>query len=94
MGVPRSALINFLKNNDNAIDIDFVLAGDTSNPSFSINEAITTRVAMGMAAELGVSIKSLAQDFGNLGRRGVEGAAGVAEGVSAVIKNIFGGTNK
>jgi hypothetical protein len=94
MGVPRSALINFLKNNDNAIDVDFVLAGDTSNPSFSINEAITTRVAMGIAAELGVSIRSLAQDFGNLGRRGVEGAAGVAEGVSAVIKSLFGGANK
>lgn len=93
MGVPRSALINFLKNNDNAIDVDFVLTGDTANPSFSINEAITTRVAMGMAAELGVSIRSLAQDFGNLGRRGVEGAAGVAEGVSAVIKSLFGGTN-
>jgi Domain of Unknown Function (DUF748) len=94
MGVPRNALIHFLKNNDNAIDVDFVLTGDTSNPSFSINEAITTRVALGMAAELGVSIRSLAEDFGNLGRRGVEGAAGVAEGVSAVIRGLFGGTNK
>ncbi|HVH91370.1 MAG TPA: DUF748 domain-containing protein, partial [Candidatus Acidoferrum sp.] len=35
MGIPRSALINFLKNNENAIDVDFVLTGDTSNPSFS-----------------------------------------------------------
>jgi uncharacterized protein involved in outer membrane biogenesis len=92
MGVPRSALINFLKNNENAIDVDFVLNGDTSNPSFSINEAITTRVAMGMAAELGVSIRGLAEDFGNLGRRGVEGAAGVAEGVSSVIRGLFGRT--
>jgi hypothetical protein len=56
MGVPRSALIHFLKNNQNAIDVDFILTGDTSNPNFSINEAITTRVALGMAAELGVSI--------------------------------------
>lgn len=94
MGVPRRALISFLKNNENVIDVDFVLTGDTANPSFSINEAITTRVAMGMAAELGVSIMGLAEDFGNLGRQGVEGAAGVAEGVSAVIKGFFGGTNK
>ena len=94
MGVPRSALIHFLKNNDNAIDVDFVLTGETSNPSFSINEAITTRVALGMAAELGVSIRSLAEDFGNLGRRGVEGAAGVAEGVSSVIRSILGGASK
>ena len=75
-------MINFLKNNENAIDVDFVLAGDTSNPRFSINEAIANRVAMGMAAELGVSIRGLAEDFGTLGRRSVEGAAGVAEGVS------------
>ena len=91
MGIPRSALINFLKNNENAIDVDFVVAGDTSNPRFSINEAIATRVAMGMAAELGVSIRSLAEDFGTLGRRSVEGVAGVAEGVGSVLKNFFGG---
>ena len=94
MGIPRSALINFLKNNENAIDVDFVLTGDTSNPSFSINEAIATRVAMGMAAELGVSIRGLAEDFGTLGRRGVEGAAGVAEGVGSVIRGLFGGSRK
>jgi uncharacterized protein involved in outer membrane biogenesis len=94
MGIPRSALINFLKNHENAIDVDFVLAGDTSNPSFSINEAIATRVAMGMAAELGVSIRGLAEDFGTLGRRSVEGAAGVVEGAGSVLRGLFGGTQK
>lgn len=86
-------MINFLKNNENAIDVDFVLAGDISNPKFSINEAIATRVAMGMAAELGVSIRGLAEEFGNFGRRSVEGAAGVAQGVGSVIRGLFGGTN-
>ena len=94
MGIPRSALINFLKNHENAIDVDFVLAGDTSNPSFSINEAIATRVAMGMAAELGVSIRSLAEEFGTLGRRSVEGAAGVVEGAGSVLRGLFSGTQK
>jgi len=94
MGIPRSALINFLKNNENAIDVDFVLTGDTSNPSFSINEAIATRVAMGMAAELGVSIRGLAEDFGTLGRRSVEGAAGIAEGVGSVVRRLFAGSRK
>jgi Domain of Unknown Function (DUF748) len=93
MGIPRAALINFLKNNENAIDVDFVLAGDISNPKFSINEAIATRVAMGMAAELGVSIRGLAEEFGNFGRRSVKGAAGVAQGVGSVIRGLFGGTN-
>jgi uncharacterized protein involved in outer membrane biogenesis len=94
MGIPRSAVINFLKNNQNAIDIDFVLTGDISNPRFSINEAIATRVAMGMASELGVSIRGLAEDFGTLGRRSVEGAAGLAEGVGSVLKGLFGSAER
>jgi hypothetical protein len=94
MGIPRSALISSLKNRENAIDVDFVLTGDTSNPSFSINEAIATRLAMGMAAELGVSIRSLAEDFGTLGRRSVEGVAGVVEGAGSVLKGLLGGTQK
>jgi Domain of Unknown Function (DUF748) len=94
MGLPRGALISFLKNHENTIDVDFVLNGDTTNPTFSINEAITTRIAMGMAAQLGVSIRSLAEDFGTLGRRSVEGATGVAEGVGSVLRSLFGGTRK
>jgi uncharacterized protein involved in outer membrane biogenesis len=94
MGIPRSAVISFLKNQENAIDVDFVLTGDTSNPSFSINEAIATRVAMGMATELGVSIRGLAENFGTLGRRSVEGVAGVVEGAGSVLKGLLGGAQK
>ena len=94
MGIPRNALISFLKNHENAIDVDFVVTGDTSNPSFSINEAIATRLAMGMAAELGVSIRSLAEDFGALGRRGVEGVSGVVEGAGAILRGLLGGAQK
>ncbi len=94
MGIPRGAVINFLKNHDNAIDVDFILAGDVGNPSFSINEAIATRVAMGMAAQLGVSFRDMAENFGTLGRRSVEGASGVARGIGSVVRGLFGGTNK
>jgi hypothetical protein len=94
MGIPRGAVINFLKNQDDAIDVDFILAGDISNPSFSINEAIATRVAMGMAAQLGVSFRDMAENFGTLGRRSVEGASGVARGIGSVVRGLFGGTDK
>jgi Domain of Unknown Function (DUF748) len=94
MGIPRGVVISFLKNHQNAIDVDFVVTGDTSNPSFSINEAIATRLAMGIAAELGVSIRSLAEDFGTLGRRSVEGVAGVVEGAGSVLKGLLGGAQK
>ncbi len=94
MGVPRNAVIGFLKDHNNAIDVDFVLKGDTSNPSFSLNESLSTRIATAMAGQLGVSIKSVAEGIGTLGRKGVEGAGGVAEGVGSAVKRLFGGEKK
>jgi len=41
-----------------------------------------------------VSIRSLAEDFGALGRRSVEGVAGVVEGAGAVLKGLLGGAQK
>jgi hypothetical protein len=94
MGVPRNAVIGFLKDHNNAIDVDFVLKGDTSNPSFSLNESLSTRIATAMAGQLGVSIKNVAEGLGTLGRKGVEGAGGVVEGVGAAVKRLFGGEKK
>jgi hypothetical protein len=94
MGIPRSAVINFLKNHDNTIDVDFILAGNIDNPSFSINEAIATRLAVGMAAQLGVSLNDMAENFGNLGRRSLEGAGGVVRGIGSVVRGLFGGSEK
>jgi len=94
MGVPRNAVIGFLKDHNNAIDIDFALKGDTGNPSFSLNESLSTRIAAGMAGQLGVSIKNVAEGLGTLGRRGVEGAGGVVEGVGSAFKRLFGGEKK
>ncbi len=91
MGLPRDAVINFLKDNHNAIDVDFTLKGDTRNPSFSLNENLSTRIAMSMANQLGVSIRSVAEGLGTLGRKGAEGAGGVVEGVGSTFKRLFGG---
>jgi hypothetical protein len=91
MGMPRNAVISFLKDNNNAIDVDFTLAGNTSNPSFSLNENLSTRVAAGMAGQLGVSIKAVAEGLGTLGREGMEGAGSVVEGVGSTVKRLFGG---
>lgn len=91
MGLPRNAVINFLKDNNNAIDVDFVLTGDTSKPNFSLNENLSTRIATAMAGQLGVSIKSVAEGLGSLGRKGMEGAGDVVEGVGSAVKRLFGG---
>lgn len=91
MGLPRNAVISFLKDNDNAIDVDFTLKGNTSNPNFSLNESLSTRIATAMAGQLGVSIQNVAEGLGTLGRKGMEGAGAVVEGVGSTVKRLFGG---
>jgi hypothetical protein len=71
MGMPRNAVVNSLKDRNGSIDIDFALKGDVSRPNFSLNEALGTRIAAGMAGQLGVSIKGLAEGVGGLGESGV-----------------------
>ena len=94
MGLPRSAVIGFLKDNHNAIAVDFTLKGDTDHPNFSLNESLSTRIAASMAGTLGVNIKSVAEGIGTLGRKGVEGAGSVVEGIGSAIKGLFGGGRK
>ena len=89
-----TAVIGFLKDNHNAIAVDFTLKGDTDNPNFSLNENLSTRIAASMAGTLGVSIVNVAEGVGSLGRKGVEGAGSVVEGVGSAIKGLFGGGKK
>jgi Domain of Unknown Function (DUF748) len=91
MGLPRNAVISFLKDNNNAIDVDFTLKGNTRNPNFSLNERLSTRIATAMAGQLGVSIQNVAEGLGTLGRKGMEGAGAVVEGVGSKVKRLFGG---
>ena len=90
MGLPRNAVISFLKDNNNSIDVDFTLTGNTKNPNFSLNENLSTRIATAMAGQLGVSIINVAEGVGSLGRRGMEGASSVADGVGSAVKRLFG----
>ena len=94
MGLPRSAVLGFLKNHDNAIDVDFALKGDIGHPKFSLNETLATRVAAAMAGELGLSIKGVAEGVEALGRKGLEGASGVTGAIGSAVRGLFGGGEK
>jgi hypothetical protein len=94
MGLPRDAVLGFLKNHENAVDVAFVLKGNIKQPSFSLNESLATRIATAMAGELGVNIKNVAEGVGVLGRKGMEEAGSLLEGVSASIKGLLGGGDK
>ncbi|MFI5342347.1 MAG: DUF748 domain-containing protein [Candidatus Methylomirabilales bacterium] len=94
MGVPRSAVVNFLKNKDNKIALNFLIEGDINNPQFSLREVFTTRMASGMAEMLGVSIRGVAEGVGTLGRKGVETAGEAVKGLGDALQGLFGGQKK
>jgi len=79
MGVPRQAVMAFMKNKNDQIAVKFVLDGNINDPNFSLNENISTRLASSMAESLGVSLKGVASGVGNVGQKGLE-AVGKAVG--------------
>jgi len=68
-GVPRNAVIASL-NRNGRIDLKFTLEGRLDDPRFSLNEALSLRIAAGLAESLGVSIGGV-----------VEGVGGVIKGL-------------
>lgn len=94
MGVPRAAVVNFLKDKNNKIAVNFIIEGDINNPHFALNEAFATRVASSLAENLGVSIRGVAEGAGTLTRKGVEAAGEAAKGVGGALQQLFGGEKK
>ena len=94
LGVPRSAVVNFLKGKDSRITLNFTIEGDISNPHFTLREALATRLASGMADMLGVSIQGVAEGVGHLGRKSVESAAEAAKGLGSALQGLFNDQKK
>ena len=94
MGMPRNAVVNSLKNRNGAIDVDFILKGDITHPNFSLNEALSTRIAAGLAGQLGFSLKELGEGVGRLGQKGAEGIGKAAGGIGSAVRDMFGGEKR
>jgi RNA-binding protein YhbY len=94
MGVPRDAVLALLKDKGDNITLNFTLEGDINNPKFSLNEAITERLAVSMSDVLKVSIGGVTQGAAALGERGVETATGVVRGVGGALQQFLGGPKK
>jgi hypothetical protein len=94
MGVPRDAVLSFLKDKGNTITLDFVLEGDINNPNFSLNETMSQRMAVSMADLLEISISGVAKGAAGLGKAGVNTAAGVVKGIGGTVQGLFGAKKK
>jgi hypothetical protein len=94
MGVPRGAVLAFLKDKGNRITMSFVIEGDIDHPQFSLNEAFARRMAASMAEGLGVSIQGVGTGVGVLGRKGSEAVGGAAKGIGEAIGGLFRGQKR
>jgi len=80
MGLPRAAVLSFLKDKDGRIEVAFVVEGDVDNARFTLNETFATRVASAVAQRLGMSLRGVVEGVGGLGRKGAEAGRDAAKG--------------
>ncbi|MGB9716189.1 MAG: DUF748 domain-containing protein [Thermodesulfovibrionales bacterium] len=89
LNIPRSAVINFLKNNNDEITINFILEGDFDNPKFNIRESFMEKVSIAIAEKLGLSIKKIGESIVTFGSEGVKEVGKGMKGIGESIKKIF-----
>jgi hypothetical protein len=70
-GVERRAVIAALTKNGR-LDVNFTLEGRLDDPKFKLNEHLGGRIAVGLAAVVGVSVKNAVQSVGDV----IEGLLG------------------
>lgn len=58
------------------------------------NEAFATRLASGLAENLGVSLRGVAEGVGGLGQKGVQAGEEAVKGVGGPLQQLFGGRKK
>src|SRR4029434_630738 len=74
MGISRSALLASLEEKGGKISADFTLEGDLYSPEYTLNEALSTRLAYSLAKTLGVGLEGFVEGAGHLGQRGGQAA--------------------
>jgi uncharacterized protein involved in outer membrane biogenesis len=89
LSIPRSAVINFLKNNNNEIAFNFELEGDLDNPKFNIRESFMETVSIAIAGKLGLSVKRIGESIVIFGAEGAKEVGKGVKGIGESIKKIF-----
>lgn len=89
LGVPRDLLLAGMQARGGRIALDFSLDGSIDDPAFSLNEAVSTRLAVALAKELGFSVGGLVEGTLGIGAEGLRGAGEAAEGIGSALKKLL-----
>lgn len=88
MGMPRDAVIDMIRGRDGRIDVPFKLEGNLNDPSFSLDAAFKTRLAIATASALGVTINGFVSELAGLRDKG--SANEKAQAMLQSLKRMFG----
>jgi len=89
MGVPRQGVLNLLKSRDGKIELAFLVEGDLNDPRFKLQQSFVTAMAMGLAEQLGVSVKGVGGGVVGLGKKGAEAVGDTAQQLGKGLKRLF-----
>ena len=87
--MPLSAVVSFLKNNNNEIVVNFVIEGDLDNPKFNFRESFMNKISIAMAEKLGLSIKRVGESIVETGAEGAKEVGKSVEGFGEGIKKLL-----
>lgn len=82
MGASRDLVLNLLRDRQGRIVLKFTLEGKVDDPSFSLNESLTDRMAASLAGAFGVDLERLSQGVGRTG-------SGVVKGLSDSVQSVL-----
>jgi Domain of Unknown Function (DUF748) len=85
LNMPLSAVVCFLKNNNDEIVVNFVVQGDLNNPKFNLRESFMNRISIAIAEKLGLSIQRIGE---SIVETGAEGAKQVGKGAKSIGETI------
>ena len=83
LGLPRDRVVKALQTNNNQISLDFIVEGSLDDPKFSLREIMITRLTVGLARNLGMSV---IETGGKVIIKGGEIIKGVGDAVTQPFK--------
>jgi hypothetical protein len=79
LSLPTKIAVAALKRHGDRITLHFELDGNLSDPKFSLNESLATKLSSGFAEALGVNVKGVAKGVGE-----------TLKGLSGALRNLIG----
>jgi uncharacterized protein involved in outer membrane biogenesis len=89
MSLPRSAVVSFLKTNNNEIRLDFVVEGNLDDPKFTLRESTARKFALQLGKTLGIGVLGAGESIIDVTRKGLKGAGDTVKETTKGLKKLF-----